>query len=118
MFAQEAIAREFSNSSLRNAFADFLAETKPHYEARHQGLPPTFQSVDTLGAASQFKFAGTLRIDCRVSGQLHSETGTLIVGEGGEVHANIFVATAIIEGELRGEICATERVELGGHARV
>ena len=49
---------------------------------------------------------------------MRSQTGTLIVGETAEVKGNIFVATAIIEGLLRGDIRAAERVELGNKARV
>src|SRR5260370_11868570 len=118
MSAQEAFAREFSDSSLRSAFADFLTETTPHLEAGRKSLPQSFQPVDALTAYSEFTFEGTLRIDCRASGELHSQTGTLIVGEAAEVQGKIFVATAIIEGELCGDIRATERVELGSHARV
>jgi cytoskeletal protein CcmA (bactofilin family) len=116
--AQEAFAREFSNSSLRNAFADFLTETTPHHEAGPKSLSQSLPNVDALTTASEVRFGGTLRIDGRASGELHWRTGTLIVGEAAEVQANIFVATAIIEGELRGDIRATERVELGSHARV
>ena len=57
-------------------------------------------------------------MDGYASGSLRSLTGTLIVGESGEVESDIMVATAIVDGFLRGDIHATERVELGSHAKV
>jgi cytoskeletal protein CcmA (bactofilin family) len=59
-----------------------------------------------------------LRLDGYLKGIVRSQAGTLIVSETAEVQGNIFVATAIIEGLLRGDIRATERVELGPGARV
>jgi cytoskeletal protein CcmA (bactofilin family) len=59
-----------------------------------------------------------LWVDSYLAYLLHSRTGTLIVGEMGEVESDILVAVAIIDGQVRGNIHATERVELQSHARV
>ena len=49
---------------------------------------------------------------------MRSLTGTLVVSETAEVEAEVNVGVAIIEGQLVGDIHATERVEIGSHARV
>lgn len=58
-------------------------------------------------------FKSMLRVDGRFSGRIISGTGTLIVGAGGQVDANIEVAVATIQGVVNGDIIASERVELG-----
>jgi cytoskeletal protein CcmA (bactofilin family) len=58
-------------------------------------------------------FKSLLRIDGKFSGRVASPTGTLIVGSGGVVDANIEVAIATIQGTVNGDIIATQRIELG-----
>lgn len=58
-------------------------------------------------------FKSLLRIDGRFSGRITSPTGTLIVGAGGTVDANIEVAVATILGTVNGDIISTQRIELG-----
>lgn len=58
-------------------------------------------------------FKSLLRIDGRFSGRITSPTGTLIVGSGGTVDANIEVSVATILGTVNGDIIATQRIELG-----
>jgi cytoskeletal protein CcmA (bactofilin family) len=43
---------------------------------------------------------------------------TLLVGETGEVQAEVQVGVAIVSGQIRGNITARERVELRATARV
>jgi cytoskeletal protein CcmA (bactofilin family) len=50
---------------------------------------------------------------CHFSGRVISPTGTLIVGSGGQVDANIEVAVAQIQGSVNGDIIASQRIELG-----
>src|SRR5829696_3912760 len=64
------------------------------------------------------EFKGMLRIDGRFTGRVRSEKGSLIVSAGGLVEANIEVASAKINGTVRGDIVATGRIELGRSARV
>jgi cytoskeletal protein CcmA (bactofilin family) len=58
-------------------------------------------------------FKSLLRIDGHFSGRISSPTGTLIVGSGGQVDANIEVAVAQIQGSVNGDIVANQRIELG-----
>lgn len=63
-------------------------------------------------------FKSLLRIDGKFSGRVTSPTGTLIVGAGGVVDANIEVAVATILGTVNGDIIATQRIELGRAGKV
>lgn len=63
-------------------------------------------------------FKGMLRVDGHLSGQIKSEGGTLIVGNNGQVDADIEVAVATIHGTVNGDIIATQRLEFGRAAKV
>lgn len=118
--------------STSSEFADFLPDTSHYFEAWLENLKPSLEPNKNHGQAetvadaptadaftsAEFRFEGTLHVDCHVTGLLRSLTGTVIVGESGEAECDIIVATVIIDGCLRGNIHATERVELGSHARV
>jgi cytoskeletal protein CcmA (bactofilin family) len=106
------------DGSTRGEFADLPPDTTSFFEAWLDSLRPSSKTINNPAPASQFKFEGTLRLDCFVTGVVGSQTGTLIVGETAELQANIFVAAAIVDGLVRGDIRATERVELGSKARV
>jgi cytoskeletal protein CcmA (bactofilin family) len=67
-------------------------------------------AANVTGEAS---FKSLLRIDGHFSGRVMSPTGTLIVGSGGQVDANIEVAVAQIQGSVNGDIIASQRIELG-----
>lgn len=56
-------------------------------------------------------FGGTMRIDGNFEGEIEAE-GTLIVGDGAKIYATIKVDTAIISGEVRGDVVAATKVEL------
>ena len=63
-------------------------------------------------------FKSMLRVDGRFSGRITSGTGTLIVGAGGQVDANVEVAVCTIHGVVNGDILASQRVELGRAAKL
>src|SRR5262252_5466652 len=63
-------------------------------------------------------FKSMLRVDGRFSGRITSTGGTLIVGSGGQVDANIEVAVATIHGIVNGDIVASDRIELGRAAKL
>jgi cytoskeletal protein CcmA (bactofilin family) len=107
-----------ANDSDRGEFADSLPDTSPYFDAWLDSLRPSSPRIDIPAPASQLDFEGTLRIDCHVSGAVHSPAGTLMMGETAELQGNVFVAVAIIDGFVRGDIRATERVELGRQGRV
>ena len=119
MLAPESTTREsLVDDTCGGEFADLPRDTTSFFEAWLDSLRPASKIGDSSELASQFNFQGTLRIDCHVTGAVRSQTGTLIIGETAELQANIFVATAIIDGFVRGDIRATESVELGSQARV
>jgi cytoskeletal protein CcmA (bactofilin family) len=62
-------------------------------------------------------FTGTAMLNGKFKGQIQSND-TLIIGEGGVVNANISGGSVLIRGEVVGNVIATERVELLGHAQV
>lgn len=73
-------------------------------------------SGTTLTGETEFK--AMLRVDGHLIGKISSEAGTLHVGSGGQVDADINVAAAVIYGTVNGDIIATERIELGHSAKV
>ena len=58
-------------------------------------------------------FKAMLRIDGHFSGRITSTSGSLLVGAGGQVDANVEVAVATIQGVVNGDIIAGQRIELG-----
>jgi cytoskeletal protein CcmA (bactofilin family) len=63
-------------------------------------------------------FQAMLRVDGHLLGTVSSESGTLLVGTNGQVDANVAVSAAIVNGQVNGDIIATERIQLGRTARV
>ena len=60
---------------------------------------------------------GPLRIDGRIKGQVNCED-TLTIGAGGDVEAEVHCRNAAISGKVKGNILATEKVELQGKAEI
>ena len=65
----------------------------------------------------KLSFEGSLRVDGHLKGEINSE-GTLLIGEGALVEADVNVDNAIISGEVRGVVTGRDRVELQSPARV
>jgi cytoskeletal protein CcmA (bactofilin family) len=101
-----------------------------HKPLETSGVPRALSESETIareikdGTLSGFVGSGTnvtgeatfkslLRIDGHFSGRVTSPTGTLIVGAGGQVDANVEVAVATIQGIVNGDVIATQRIELG-----
>jgi cytoskeletal protein CcmA (bactofilin family) len=82
--------------------------------------------IDTLVARStrlqgDVHFSGGLHLDGRVKGNVRSEPGaaaTLSVSEHGAVEGSVDVPVVILNGTVKGDIRASERVVLGASARV
>ena len=74
-----------------------------------------------LGRGSEFEgkltFEGTVRIDGKFTGEIVSE-GTLIIGEGARVKAEIAVDTVMVQGDVIGNIRAKTGVELHAPGRL
>ena len=62
-------------------------------------------------------FVGTLVLNGKFHGELLS-SDALVVGETGEVDADVHVGVAMVSGQVSGHLTARERVELRGSARV
>lgn len=74
-----------------------------------------------LGPGSQFEgklvFTEIVRLDGTFRGEINSKD-TLIVGQSGEIHAEVQVGTLILSGKLKGNVTASVRVELRAPAEV
>ena len=57
-------------------------------------------------------FKGTIRLDGKFKGKIHSEDGTVIVGEKAVIDADIDVDVAIIMGQVNGIVDAKDRIEV------
>jgi cytoskeletal protein CcmA (bactofilin family) len=65
----------------------------------------------------KLQFEGTVRIDGTFTGEIVTN-GLLIVGEGAKIAANISCGSAVVSGEVKGNITATDSVEFHKPARV
>jgi cytoskeletal protein CcmA (bactofilin family) len=65
----------------------------------------------------KYTFSGTVLLNGKFQGEIASPD-TLIIGERGVVNATVRAGTLVVNGELVGDVHASERVELAGKARV
>ncbi|HZF25426.1 MAG TPA: polymer-forming cytoskeletal protein [Steroidobacteraceae bacterium] len=66
-------------------------------------------------------FSGGFHLDGHVSGNVRAESGTtsvLSVSEHGSIEGSVEVPHVVLNGAVKGDILAHERVELGAKARV
>jgi len=61
---------------------------------------------------------GTLRIDGDFEGNVNCPGGTLVIGKGGKVKADINVSSAVVGGTVNGNIDAKEKIELQAGSRL
>ncbi|MBW1695693.1 MAG: polymer-forming cytoskeletal protein [Deltaproteobacteria bacterium] len=59
----------------------------------------------------KLKFHGTLRIDGRFKGEI-TAIGSLVIGEGGVIEADIHATNVLSSGEIRGAVSADEVIEI------
>jgi len=62
-------------------------------------------------------FKGSFRIDGRFKGKIDSDS-MLTIGESGKVEADIKIGYIIIDGEVKGTVQASEKVEVHSNGRV
>jgi cytoskeletal protein CcmA (bactofilin family) len=82
--------------------------------------------IDTLiGKASRvhgdLEFAGGLHLDGSIAGNVRadpSEGSSLSISETGSIEGNVEAGSVMLNGTVRGDIIARERVVLGATARV
>jgi cytoskeletal protein CcmA (bactofilin family) len=74
-----------------------------------------------LGVNTEFEgklsFTGAVRVDGRFKGEIITK-GTLIVGELAVIESNVYASHIIINGEIRGNITAEERMEIHASGKV
>jgi len=118
-------------------YASSYQSSEPQYRPQGEGVSPSRAVTESESLARDIKegllsgfvgngtaltgeaiFKGMLRVDGHLSGQVKSEGGTLIVGNNGQVDADIEVAVATIHGTVNGDITASQRLELGRAAKV
>ncbi|MEW4981595.1 MAG: polymer-forming cytoskeletal protein [Cycloclasticus sp.] len=66
-------------------------------------------------------YAGGLHIDGRVVGNVsaeHASETTLTLSKLGSIHGNVNVPTVVIDGEVQGDVAASERVQLIANSRI
>ena len=64
------------------------------------------------------KFGDELRIDGRVAGRVVSQKGRLVIGDTGNVEADIEVGTASVGGTVVGTLVASQKVEIHSTGKV
>ena len=87
---------------------------------------PKQARIDTLiGKASRvhgdLEFAGGLHLDGSIAGNVRadpSEGSSLSISETGSIEGNVEAVSVMLNGPVRGDILARERVVLGATARV
>lgn len=89
---------------------------------KDQKKPRSGPAVTTLGRETEFygklTFTESLRIEGKFEGVIEA-TGDLFVDKGAEVKAEVArVASAIVEGTLRGRIEAADKVDMLSAAKV
>ena len=65
----------------------------------------------------EIRFRTILRVDGKISGKVISD-GELVIGESGEVEAEVRVGTLSVSGRLNGSVNASEKVEIHPKGKV
>lgn len=77
------------------------------------------EGVDLCG---NINFQGGLHLDGVINGNVTSaenaEGAVLVISERGRVEGDVYVAYAVINGEVIGNVYASEKLELSGKARI
>ena len=85
-------------------------------------MKKTDTDIQMLGPRSVLEgnlvFEGTLFLNGHVKGAIESRSGSVVIGEDAVIHADVFVRTATVKGEVKGTVRATERLELLPPARI
>ena len=74
-----------------------------------------------LGVDALFKgtlsFEGTVRIDGKFEGQVNTND-TLVIGETGDMKADVNVGTLVCKGKLNGAVVASKKIEMHPASRI
>src|SRR5438093_5499440 len=102
-------------SSAAHGSGDYVREKER--EAGRQGERPHRVLDEGSEIEGKYTFNGTVMLNGRFRGEIVSND-TLIVGEKGVINASIRAGVVLINGEVVGNVMASERVEIRGSARV
>ena len=90
---------------------------------RRQNKPTTIQTL--IGAKTRIngdvEFHGGLHLDGQINGNVKAEAGSgavVVVSEQGCIEGSVCVPNIVLNGVVKGDIDASDRVELGPKARV
>ena len=83
-------------------------------------------TIDTLVGPDvvirgDLEFSGGLYVEGRVEGELRATPGkpaSLVLAENGSIHGQVHAPVVVINGCMKGDVHASERVELAARARV
>lgn len=96
--------------------------SKPLFRREEESVSQRSGEVHTLlGKGSEFEgkltFEGQVRIDGKFNGQIITKD-VLVIGDGAKVQAEIQAGTVIINGQVEGNVKATQIIELKTPGRV
>ncbi|MCP3102992.1 bactofilin BacM [Myxococcus sp. K15C18031901] len=96
--------------------------SKPLFKREEESVSQRSGEVHTLlGKGSEFEgkltFEGQVRIDGKFQGQIITKD-VLVIGDGAKVQAEIQAGTVIINGQVEGNVKATQIIELKTPGRV
>lgn len=89
--------------------SEIKGELRKEIEMGEEKVSNLTQDVEIKGT---IKFSNAMKIDGKFEGEMLTEEGELFVGKTGSVKANVKVKNAVIEGNMDGNVTATEKVEL------
>ena len=83
---------------------------------KEDGQIKAYMGEDTVFKGS-LNFDGTVRIDGKFEGQVFTDD-TLIIGETGQIIAEVTAGTIICMGRIEGTLMASKKVEIHANSRV
>jgi len=86
----------------------------PHDPANRTGVAVSDQAVISKGLFVKGEITGTesLYIDGKVEGSINLTGNRVTVGRNGQVSANITAREVVVLGKVRGDVSATDRVDI------
>jgi cytoskeletal protein CcmA (bactofilin family) len=66
----------------------------------------------------EVKFTDAMRVETKISGKVFSDSGSLVVGEKGQVQATIEVGSVEVFGTVEGTITAKHKMQIRAGGRV
>ena len=103
----------YSTASAPRAFSDSEALARDIKEGKLTGY--IGHNIELTGTIS---FKGALRVDGRFAGVIDAEDGTLVLSAGGQIDAEIKIASAKLNGIVKGNIRASRNIDISRSAKV